>query len=223
MQILHPKRFWCQLNLKYCDRIEGMQIRGTDSIIDLSHWNPVTSWSAIANAGVRAAILKSSQGLTRDPSYAAFYVGARNCHLGIGAYHFGVASQDPIKQADFFLQQAASCKVLALDWEWNKADTMTADQAAAFVAEIFKQTGKYPMLYTSAAFLASVPRLVDPNLVNCDLWVTGFSPSPIVPQQWATKGWKIWQHGIGSCAGISGQVDRDTFNGTPVELEQYFA
>jgi lysozyme len=201
----------------------SMQIPGTDSIIDLSHWNPVTSWSQITDSGVQAVILKASQGLVRDPSYGAFCLGARNYHLGRGSYHFGVASQDPILQANFFLTQASGSMVYALDWEWNKADTMTSAQASAFVVEIFKQTGKWPMIYMSAAFLATVPRLVPPSLLNCDLWLTGFSPTPIIPQQWATKGWKIWQHGLGTCPGISGQVDRDTFNGTPAELEAYFA
>jgi lysozyme len=113
-------------------------------------------------------------------------------------------------------------KMLALDWEWNNADTMTADQAATFVKRVYDRIGRWPMLYTSAAFLATIPRLVPDALVNCDLWLTGFTDSPVIPQQWAQKGWKIWQHGIGVCPGVDGQVDRDTFNGTGEELAAYF-
>jgi lysozyme len=141
----------------------------------------------------------------------------------IGAYHFGVASQDPLAQADAFLRfSETDCKIRVLDWEWNNADTMTAAQAAAFVQHVYDVTGRWPMLYTSAAFLASIPRLAPAPLENCDLWLTGFTSSPVIPQQWTQKGWKIWQHGIGACPGIDGQVDRDTFNGTPAELAAYF-
>jgi lysozyme len=203
-------------------------IPGTDSIIDLSHWNTVNDFSEVKASGVSAVIHKASQGLTMDPKYLSREFQATNCGLLWGAYCFGVQGHDPIQQADFFLGSAGKAKVLALDWEWNNADTMTADQALAFVTRIRTKTGRWPMLYTSAAFLATIPRLVDPTkqsqstLLNCDLWLTGFTPSPVVPHQWATKGYRIWQHGIGSCAGIVGQVDRDTFNGTAEELAAYF-
>jgi lysozyme len=197
-------------------------IPGTDSIIDLSHWNTVNDFSEVKASGVSAVIHKASQGMTMDPKYLSREFQALNSGLMWGAYHFGVQGIPAIQQADYFIGAAGQVKILALDWEWNNADTMTADQAMAFVTRIRTKTGRWPMLYTSAAFLATIPRLVDPALLNCDLWLTGFSPSPVVPQQWATKGYRIWQHGIGSCAGIVGQVDRDTFNGTAEELAAYF-
>jgi lysozyme len=197
-------------------------IPGTDSIIDLSHWNTVNNFADVKASGVSAVIHKASQGMTIDPKYLSREIQAVNSGLMWGAYHFGVQGIPAIQQADFFIGAVGQVKVLALDWEWNNADTMTADQAGAFIARVFLKTAQWPMIYTSAAFLASIPRLVAPSIVNCDLWLTSFSPSPVVPQQWAQKGYRIWQHGIGSCAGIVGQVDRDTFNGTAEELAAYF-
>ena len=198
-------------------------IPGTDLIIDLSHWNTVNDFGEVKASGVSAVFHKASQGLTMDPKYLSREFQAKNYGLLWGAYCFGVQSHDPIQQADFFIGAAGKAKILALDWEWNNADTMTADQAELFVSRIHAKTGRWPLLYTSAAFLASIPRLVGPLLASCELWLTGFTPSPVVPQQWATKGYRIWQHDIGSCAGIVGQVDRDTFNGTAEELAAYFA
>jgi lysozyme len=197
-------------------------IPGTDSIIDLSHWNTVNDFAEVKASGVSAVLHKASQGMTMDPKYLSREFQALNSSLMWGAYHFGVQGIPAIQQADYFLGAAGMSKILALDWEWNNADTMTADQALAFVTRLRTKTGRWPMIYTSAAFLATIPRLIDPTILNCDLWLTGFSPSPVVPQQWATKGYRIWQHGIGSCAGIQGQVDRDTFNGTAEELAAYF-
>jgi lysozyme len=193
-----------------------------DSIIDLSHWNIVQNFTEVAKSGVSAVIHKASQGVTMDPRYMSREFQAKNRGLLWGAYHFGVQGHDPVQQADWFLGVAGRSKVLALDWEWNNADTMTGNQAAAFVARVQQKTGRWPLIYTSAAFLASIPRLVDPVLLNCELWLTGFTPSPVIPQQWATKGYRIWQHGLGSVSGIQGQVDLDTFNGTGEELVAYF-
>jgi lysozyme len=203
-------------------------IPGTDSIIDLSHWNTVVSFEEVKQSGVSAVIHKASQALVDDPSYESCRQDALEAGLLWGAYHFGVQGHDPVEQADFLLTAAigpnklASPKLLALDWEWNNADTMTAEQAALFVLHVFHRTGRWPMLYTSAAFLASIPRLVPAVILKCDLWLTGFTNAPVIPHQWATKGYRIWQHGIGVCAGIDGQVDWDTFNGTPEELRAYF-
>jgi lysozyme len=196
-------------------------ISGTDSIIDLSHWNTVHDFGEIANSGVQAVIHKASQGLTMDPRYLSRQFQSTNAKLLWGAYCFGVQSHDPIQQADYFIGAAHGAKLLALDWEWNNADTMTVDQATAFVKRIQEKTGRWPMLYTSAAFLQTTDSTRwDLSLLNCDLWLTGFTRTPLIPPQW--KGYRIWQHGIGSCPGIVGQVDRDTFNGTAEELADYF-
>lgn len=212
-----------------------MTIPGTDSIIDLSHWNTVQDFNAVKSSGVSAVMHKASQGLVADPSYGSHRAQAALADLLGGAYHFGVQSQDPVAQTDFFLKtvlanknplvgQVAKPGVLALDWEWNKADTMTAEQAAAFVQRIFDQVARWPLLYTSAAFLASLPAstVLGSPLMNCELWLTGFTPAPMIPlhAKWST--WRIWQHAIGTCPGISGQVDRDMFNGTQAELETFF-
>jgi lysozyme len=208
-----------------------MPIPGTDSIIDLSHWNTINDFAEVKASGVSAVIHKASQGLGSDPKFHGRALAFESIKVPVGAYHFGVQSSDPVEQADYLISVAGK-RILALDWEWNNADTMTADQAFAFVNRVRNKTGRWPLIYTSAAFLATIPRLigwrhfgvplVDTSMLNCDLWLTGFTPSPVIPQQWATKGYRIWQHGIGSCAGIQGQVDRDTFGGTAEELAAYF-
>jgi lysozyme len=210
-------------------------IPGTDTIIDLSHWNLVNSFPDIKASGVTAIIHKCSQGVAIDPAYATRRSTAIPCGLLWGAYHFGVASYNPVKQADFFLSMSYRPAVMALDWEWNNADTMSADQAATFINRIHFVTGRWPMLYTSAAFLTTqhvyqqggrtlrgfnLISYLPGCLANCDLWLSGFTPQPVMPSEW--NKWTIWQHGIGDCAGVDGQCDRDTFNGPPKALAAYF-
>jgi len=202
-----------------------MTIPGTNAIIDLSHWNLVSDFRSIKDqGGIQAVILKASQGLSMDPAFKGRSGLLDSAGLLQGAYHFGVQSQDPVAQAKYFIR-ALGPKIartaVALDWEWNKVDTMKPEQAQDFVQTIFDETGRWPLLYTSAAFLQQImPAAIGHPLSECDLWLTGFTEIPKLPPQWPS--WRIWQYGIGSCVGIQGECDRNTFNGTAEELTAYF-
>jgi lysozyme len=199
---------------------------GTDSIIDLSHWNAVSDFGAVKASGVQAIIHKASQGSTEDPLYRARRSVAKQVGLLWGGYHFGTAGIAPESQARKFLMITAGEPVVALDWEWNKADTMTVVQARAFAAAVNEaRPDAKKLLYTSAAFLQEmrfglVP-IADEALLKWDLWLAGMTVAPRLPPDWSK--WRIWQHGIAACNGVHGQVDRDTFNGTADELTAYFS
>lgn len=207
----------------------------TDAIIDLSHWQPTPNWDKVRRNGIQAVMLKSSQGISSDPTFHARATAAHNAGLLVGAYHFGVRSVDAVKQAEYFLSLVKSLgasyipAVLALDFEWNKADTMTTDQARIFVERIYDVKVSWPLLYTSAAFLDEVDedgitRFIpckDDPLLNCDLWLAGMTKAPRLPFYFSD--WCIWQYDIGTCDGVSGQVDRNIFHGSPEDLAEYFS
>src|SRR5579863_4160519 len=61
-----------------------------DSILDLSGWNTVTDFGALAAAGVRAIIHKATEGIGFiDPFYHMRRTLAQATGLLWGAYHFG--------------------------------------------------------------------------------------------------------------------------------------
>jgi len=65
-----------------------MEIKG----IDLSSYNPVTSYSAIADSGIKAAILRISQSQNRiDPSFEKNYKGLRYYGIRVGVYKYSYA------------------------------------------------------------------------------------------------------------------------------------
>jgi lysozyme len=72
-------------------------------VLDLSHYNSISSWKKILGAGIVGIIHKATEGLSyRDPRYLARRQPALNIGLVWGAYHFANAS-DPIAQVDNFL------------------------------------------------------------------------------------------------------------------------
>ena len=65
-----------------------MEIKG----IDLSSYNPVTSYSAIADSGIKASILRISQSENKaDPSFEKNYKGLRYYGIRVGVYKYSYA------------------------------------------------------------------------------------------------------------------------------------
>src|SRR5262245_43301751 len=116
-------------------------IQGLDVVIDLSHYNQVTSFTDIKTAGITGVIHKATEGINwPDPTYPDRKQPALAAGLWWGAYHFGT-NADGAAQAQYFLSKVnpGPTDLLALDFEENPQSQMTIAQAEAFVTEIFNQ------------------------------------------------------------------------------------
>jgi len=192
-------------------------------VIDLSHYNEVTSFADIKASGIVGVIHKATQGiLDRDRTYAWRRREAVAAGLWWGAYHFGT-NTDGAAQARFFLSvvNPGPRDLLALDFEQNGDDTMTLAQAEQFVTEVFNQTGRYPGFYSDSLVGSLLGGSVNEALRQCWLWRAEYGAVVSVPPTWPT--WTMWQytdgeHGEGPYAvpGIGGRgtCDRSKFNGS---------
>lgn len=199
-----------------------MSIQGLDVVIDLSHFNTVTSFAEVKQGGIVGVIHKATQGTGwSDPTYASRKQEALAAGLLWGAYHFGT-NTDGAEQAKYFLSivNPGPQDLLALDFEENPSSQMTIAQAEQFVTEVFNQTGRYPGFYSDALAGNMLGGKQDSILANCWFWRAQYgSSAPSVPPTWST--WTMWQYTqTGSVPGISGNVDRDTFNGSLEGLEK---
>ncbi len=192
-------------------------------VIDLSHYNEVTSFADIKASGIVGVIHKATQGTNVvDPTYASRRPQALAAGLWWGAYHFGIEG-DGAAQADYFLSvvNPQPTDLLVLDFEENGNATMTLQQAEQFVGEVYKQTGRYPGFYSDSLAGSLLGQTVNQTLRQCWFWRAEYGASPVVPPTWPT--WTMWQytdgtHGNGpyQVAGIggTGTCDRDKFNGS---------
>jgi GH25 family lysozyme M1 (1,4-beta-N-acetylmuramidase) len=72
--------------------------------IDVSHFQQKINWEEIMQAGLRFAYYKATQGVSStDPNYQNNRSGAEASGIYNGAYHFYMAADDPVKQAQHFL------------------------------------------------------------------------------------------------------------------------
>lgn len=192
-----------------------------NAVIDLYHGDTVISWAQIRAAGVLGVIHKATQGLrTIDHTYYLREHPARDAGLMWGAYHFAT-DDDGVAQAKYFLDAVKpdDRTLLALDFEPNGAQTMTAGGAEHFVQYIHAETGRWPVLYTGQAFINESLTHISQALRNCPLWIARYSAEkPQFPSTW--NDWTLWQYtgdGQGppphTVPGIVGNVDREYFNG----------
>lgn len=204
--------------------------RPLNAVVDLSHHNGVVDLQAAAADGIVGVIHKATQGTGyEDPLFAENRGKARAAGLHWGAYHFGTGG-DGAAQAEHFLSvvQPGPDVLLALDFESNpQGESMTLEEARAFVTRVRAMTGRWPGFYSGAYIKELLGGQVDAVFANCWFWLSQYGPTPVVPPTW--KYWTLWQYtdgGMGSppheVQGI-GRCDRDVFNGTRAQLERLWA
>jgi len=200
-------------------------------IIDLSHHNQVSDFSAIKAAGILGVIHKATQGTGyTDPTYAERRTAALDAGLLWGAYHFADAS-DATRQADHFLSivDPTASDLLVLDIEQiysqgQPAPSMSIAGAETFVRRIKRQTRRFPGLYSGSYIKELLGNEKNRQLANCWFWLAQYDTTAVVPANWPY--WTMWQYTDGnngpephSVDGV-GACDRDKFNGDLHQLRR---
>jgi lysozyme len=179
--------------------------------VDVSSFQTVTDWNAVAAAGVQRVYVKATEGVTYvDPVYFAYMNGARQAGLEVGAYHFWRPNDDPVKQANAFLRNAGwnpAWLIPMLDVEVRGVESNADAQLAiaTWLNVVSSQVGKPCCLYTYPSWWRE---LGDPqNFKQHPLWIADYGVAqPDIPGGWPE--WAGWQYmSTGKIAGIVEAVD----------------
>src|SRR5215470_17937968 len=213
--------------------------RGLDAVIDLSAHTTVFDFRQVRASNILAVIHKASEGdFYADPMCVARRSQAEAAGLLWGTYHFGKGDSPGEQQAAFFLDSSRPIPgtLLVLDLEANEGDpsnTMTLEQAEAFVQAVASATGLLPLVYVHPTW-ANARITPDSILTRCGLWVVDYHDSPEIPQAWARSGWRLWQYAgnvpaSGRTRGrrttpVQGldRCDRNLFNGDAAGLHRFW-
>lgn len=191
--------------------------------IDVSSLDGKLSWSSMARAGKRFAFMRASDGYTGDSRFAGNWQGFADAGMYRGAYHFFRPSEDPVAQADLFLDQVGSLggdhdlpPVLDLEVRGGMNASTVATRALVWLERVEAALGKRPIVYTGVGFQAAIS---DPSsLAAYSLWVANWTTScPSMPARWKT--WTFWQNGVGAGnrSAVSG-LDLDELAGSEDDL-----
>src|SRR5262249_13208773 len=212
--------------------------RGLDAVIDLSAHTTVSDFRLVRASNILAVIHKASEGdFFADPMCAARRPQAEAAGLLWGTYHFGKGDSPGGRQAAFFLESSRPIPgtLLAFALEANEGDpsnSMTLEQAEAFVQAVASATGRLPLVYVHPTW-ANARFAPASILARCGLWVVDYRDSPEIPLAWATSGWRLWQYASDNYAGrrahgrtriVQGldRCDRNLFNGDVAGLYRFW-
>jgi lysozyme len=220
--------------------VHGEYING----IDVSHFQGTVDWSAAKDSGITFAFTKASEGVGfTDSSFSTNMAAASSAGVLIGPYHlarpdsFNTDPNDAANEANYFVntiqsyyQGANTTLRPVLDFEKLAGVGSTADEKTFlsnwlrnFAGVVHNRLGFDPIIYVNSNFAKNY---LEPDINQYPLWLAKWTDDTNSPPVAADSGiwssWKFWQWtSTGSVPGIAGNVDRDVFNGTAAELNQF--
>jgi lysozyme len=216
-----------------CHKEETMSSQNACALgIDVSAWRGTVEWRQVKDAGVSFAFAKATEGTEYvDPTLAPNWAGMKQVGIIRGAYHFLQPDDDPIQQAQLFVQTVRlevgdMPPALDLETPGNADNDRMIAVTEAWLKEVERLMNRRPMIYTGPGFWNS--RLRGSNgqhpawASNYELWVAHYTddPQPMLPRGW--NRWTIWQYSDhGAVDGVNHgnpPVDMDWFNGTVQDL-----
>ena len=193
--------------------------------IDVSHWQGVINWDAIAAVGavgtVQFAYIKATDGEHGlDPQFAQNWGRSQAAKIPRGAYHFwrpvDVGSQ--IRSTIAALGAPGDDGELppALDVEVGPMDRAQFNDVLEWLEGIEAFYKRTPLLYLNRSGVAALRRAYGPDewpsaFAHFPLWLAEYSGGDKPPRldgPW--DDWAIWQHTPqGKVAGLASAVDLD--------------
>lgn len=196
-------------------------------VLDISHWNTVTDFNAVKNAGIVGIIHKSTEGTgSIDPNYSKVKSSALGVGLLWGAYHW-IDAGDPGNQADHMLKVVGvgDETLYAVDWEDDTNNgTASAVQVQAFMEAVEAKIGtNRVVVYSGNVAKEKLGSSKNVFFGAHRLWLAQYSSNPVAQASWS-KIW-LWQYSDGNngppphgCPGVSGNVDTNSYSGSDAQL-----
>ncbi len=192
--------------------------------IDVSKWQGAIDWDAVAASGVRYAFIRVNHGLDDiDEQFTYNWSEARRVGITRGAYQYFLPGEDAGEQAQLLLDLMGPLEEgdlpPVLDVEEADGDTPEEirNDIHVWMEQVEETIGMKPVIYTAKYFWQDGVGMPSDFLAH-PLWVANYEVDcPLIADPWSR--WNFWQYtSSGSVSGISGNVDRDVFNGTEDDL-----
>jgi lysozyme len=198
--------------------------------VDVSHYQDDVPWKTLRDRGVLFGYVKATEGTKGvDEKFYSNWPMMKECGILRGAYHFYRHDEDPLKQAQHFVNTVQALGVgelpLVIDLEKGydkrrKRDCKTVlPNAVLFAQTVAQSTGHPVMVYSSAPLwnqyfsCSSEPDAItaQATLAGLPLWTAHYEATdPPLYGRWTA--WSMWQYSDRGILG-EGQLDLDRFPG----------
>lgn len=186
--------------------------------IDLSEYSGNANFSKLKEeVKIDFVFLRVSAGKDyKDKLFEENYKKAIESGYTVGYYHYYRFNENPIEQADFFVNEIISkSQILPIvidveDWR-NKKDGKSNDEIVEeiklFINHVESKIQKEVIIYTNES---SYNSYVHHKISGCEIWICSFKKDEKVNGDWL-----FWQYSHkGKFKAIDGWVDLNTFNGS---------
>ncbi|WP_328891920.1 GH25 family lysozyme [Streptomyces sp. NBC_00316] len=200
----------------------------TDGVqgIDVSHYQGTINWTSVRNSGKQFAWIKATEGTSyKDPMFNTNYLNAYHAGVIRGAYHFARPdASSGATQANFFASNGGAWSrdnltlPGVLDIEGNcygLSQTSMRNWILDFYNTYKTRTTRDIVIYTSPSWWSTCTGGWSGMATRSPLWVAHWTTAASPTIATGFPAWTVWQYtSTGTVSGISGNVDRDKFNGT---------
>lgn len=193
-------------------------------VIDISHYQNVTSFEAIKNAGVVGVIMKATEGVSYvDAEYEKHRADAAAAGLAISTYHY-LHHGSILEQMDHYLKTVDpdQGERVCLDFE-DVACTINDLRQAIETIRKADETLQITV-YSGHLIKEQLGNGYDDVLATTSLWIAQYTSagSPSWPKgTWPT--WTLWQYtDKANVDGIESLVDGNRFNGSAEQCLKWF-
>jgi GH25 family lysozyme M1 (1,4-beta-N-acetylmuramidase) len=173
--------------------------------VDISKWNGNAASELGPDDSITFVICKATEGITDvDPDFDNNWQIIRNKKYILGAYHFYISEDDPVKQAQHFLttiqKKGKTDMVPIVDIEHQSLpvgfpidNVALQNNILQFLTYMENKCNCIPMIYTNGGFANQY--LLNRAFNKYPLWLAAYTDaaSPPIPYAWKERGYKIWQ------------------------------
>lgn len=193
-----------------------MEIKG----IDVSSYNPVTDYSAVADSGIRTAILRIAQSGNRiDPSFEKNYKGFRSRNISVGVYKYSYAlnaaqAREEAQRVLEILNNRPLEYPVFYDMEWSRQRTLGASAITKIIKAFRKVIVDGGYLFGIYCNTNWYYHVLDTKSLPYDYWLAAYpyNDRGVLVESLRPPVGIGWQYSSkGRVPGISGNVDLDVF------------
>ena len=216
--------------LSHCGGFGGTSVEDSPAVLNVSGWDPKEvqrggsrysqhDVSALRRNGGVALIARSAKGPLLDEKFADFMKSADRQGMLVGAYHFVTMDQDPVFQADSFVDRVrATARARGLSHRRilmvGDFDTQsTPDRLVRFIRRVEQRTGIIPVVYleNSAALRTALSNASAEEkriMRRAPYWIALYGPAGtersmggdltpdgLMKQYGVWNEWVMWQYG----------------------------
>jgi len=191
--------------------------------IDVSVWQADVDWQAVKADGIAYAFARASYGTSKDTYFDQNWAGMKGAGLIRGAYQYWLPSKDPIAQADAMLAIMGPLEatdlppVVDVEQTDGVSKATLVERLGQWLKHVESAIGRKPIIYSGKYFWQD--NVQSDAFLDYPLWIPNYSlDCPDLPNGYWPD-WKFFQYtSTGHVNGVSGNVDRNLFNGSLQDL-----